>query len=181
VVGDQNLIMVNAHIAHDCHVGNNVILANNVMIAGHVIIESRAYISGAAGVHQFCRIGQLAMVGGQAHLTQDVPPFVTVDGLTSEVVGLNRVGLRRNGFSDVDFQDLKAAYRLIYRSGLAWSDLLARLEDEFASGPAAAYLEFFRNVKRGIVRERRGLSKSTIRIFPEDRSEGQDAIVRNAS
>ncbi len=181
IVGDHNLIMVNAHIAHDCHVGDHVILANNVMIAGHVTVESRAYISGAAGVHQFCRVGQLAMVGGQAHLTQDVPPFVTIDGVTTEVVGLNRVGLRRNGFTEDDVQQLKTAYRLIYRSGLAWTELLERLRTEFPSGPAAAYWEFFRNVKRGIVRERRAPPQSTIRIFPEGRSDGQEAAVRNAS
>ena len=90
--------MVNSHIAHDCHLGNNVILTNNVMLAGHIIVGDRAYMSGAAGAHQFCRMGTLAMVGGQAHITQDVPPFVTIDGLSSLVVGLNQVGLRRAGY-----------------------------------------------------------------------------------
>jgi UDP-N-acetylglucosamine acyltransferase len=164
-VGDNNLIMVNAHIAHDCHVGSNVILANNVMVAGHVTIEDRAYMSGAAGVHQFCRIGQLAMVGGQSHLSQDVPPFVTVDGISSHVVGLNRVGLRRAGFSERDILDIKAAYRVIYRSGLSWNELLQQLKAQFSSGPATAYFEFLQGVKRGIVRERRSPTRATIRIF----------------
>ena len=79
LVGDNNLLMCNAHIAHDCQVGNNTIIVNNVMLAGHVIVEDRAYVSGAVAVHQFCRIGTLAMVGGQAHINKDVPPFVTVD------------------------------------------------------------------------------------------------------
>ena len=102
VIGDNCLLMVNSHVAHDCHLGNNVILTNNVMVAGHVRIDDRAYLSGAAGVHQFCRIGTLAMVGGQAHLSQDVPPYVTVDGLSSLVVGLNKIGLRRAGYDQAD-------------------------------------------------------------------------------
>jgi len=167
-VGDRNLIMVNAHIAHDCQVGNDVILANNVMVAGHVTIEDRAYLSGAAGVHQFCRVGQLAMISGQARLTQDVPPFVMVDGGTSHVVGLNRVGLQRNGYSREQVDQLKTAYRLIYRSGLSWKELLEQLQTEFPSGPAAAYYTFFQDVKRGLVRERRGPSTANLRIFAAD-------------
>jgi UDP-N-acetylglucosamine acyltransferase len=180
-VGDHNMIMVNAHIAHDCHVGDHVILANNVMIAGHVTIESRAYLSGASGVHQFCRVGQLAMVGGQARLTQDVPPFVMIDGGSTHVVGLNRIGLQRNGYSREEIHQLKSAYRLIYRSGLTWTELLEQLQAEFPSGPAAAYYEFFRDVKRGFVRERRAPQKSTLRIFAEEHEDGQSAAVRSAS
>jgi UDP-N-acetylglucosamine acyltransferase len=167
IVGDNNLIMVNAHIGHDCHVGSHVILANNVMIAGHVTIENRVYVSGAAGVHQFCRIGQLAMVGGQSHVSQDVPPFVIVDGISHHVVGLNRVGLRRSGFSESDMIHLKAAYRVIYRSGLSWNEMLDRLRTEFPSGVAAAYFEFLQGVKRGIVRERRSPVQPILRIHSE--------------
>ena len=92
VIGDNCLLMVGIHVAHDCHLGNNVIVTNNAMLAGHVVVGDRAYISGAAGVHQFCRVGCYAMVGGQAHMVQDVPPYVTVDGLSSLVVGLNKSG-----------------------------------------------------------------------------------------
>jgi len=180
VVGDNNMIMVNAHIAHDCCVGDHSIIVNNAMIAGHVTIESRAYISGAVGVHQFCRVGQLAMVGGQAHICQDIPPFVTVDGLSSEVVGLNRIGLRRNGYSAEDIRQLKAAYRIIYRNGLPLDEILTALRQEFPTGPAAAFHEFLAKGKRGFVRERRVPPKSTIRIFS---GEGDDstAPVRHAS
>ena len=167
VVGDNNFIMVNVHIAHDCHVGDNSIMANNAMIAGHVTIENRAYISGAVGVHQFCRIGQLAMVGGQAHITRDVPPFITVDGLSSEVVGLNRVGLQRNGFTEDDLMQLKAAYRVIYRSGLRWNDVLATLKREFKTGRAAAFYEFLKVGERGFVQERRA-RRSTLKLFAAD-------------
>jgi UDP-N-acetylglucosamine acyltransferase len=170
VVGNKNFIMVNVHIAHDCRVGDSTIIANNAMIAGHVTVESRAYISGAVGIHQFCRIGQLAMVGGQAHITRDVPPFITVDGLTTEVVGLNRVGLQRNGFTESDLLQLKTAYRVIYRSGLAWNEVLAILKRDFAAGPAAAFYEFLKQGERGFVQERRS-RRSTLRIFPPRESE----------
>jgi UDP-N-acetylglucosamine acyltransferase len=180
-VGDNNLIMVNSHIAHDCHVGSNVILANNVMVAGHVTIENRAYVSGAAGVHQFCRIGQLAMVGGQSHLSQDVPPFVTVDGISNFVVGLNRVGLHRAGYSEHDILELKAAYRVIYRSGLSWNEVLQQLKTQFTTGPAAAYFEFLQGVKRGIVRERRAPPRATIRIFHDVDENSTEAAVQKAS
>jgi UDP-N-acetylglucosamine acyltransferase len=143
-------------------------MVNNAMIAGHVTVESRAYIAAAVGIHQFCRVGQLAMVGGQAHITQDIPPFVTIDGLSSEVVGLNRIGLRRNGFTGDDIRQLKAAYRIIYRSGLRFDEILSTLSQQFPTGPASAYHEFLSQGKRGFVRERRAPPKSTIRLFSGD-------------
>ncbi len=164
VVGDNNLLMVNAHIAHDCRVGNNTIFANNVMLAGHVTVGDRAYLSGAAAVHQFCRIGSFAMVGGQAHINKDVPPYVTVDGLSSYVVGLNQIGLRRAGFSSEQIQRLKEAYRVIYRSGLSWNDILARLQLEFAEGPAAGFYLFLSTTTRGITPERRLPPGATIKM-----------------
>jgi UDP-N-acetylglucosamine acyltransferase len=179
-VGSHNLIMVNAHVAHDCHVGNHVVLTNNVMIAGHVAVGDRAYVSGAVGIHQFCRIGQLAMVGGQAHLNRDVPPFVTVDGLSSHVVGLNTVGLRRNGFREPDVLQLKAAYRVIYRSGLAWRQVLETLQQNFPTGPAAAFYEFLSQSRRGIMQERRGPGRSPIRIFNDPETNEAAASVRHA-
>jgi UDP-N-acetylglucosamine acyltransferase len=170
-IGDNCLLMVNAHVAHDCHLGNNVILTNNVMLAGHITVGEKAYVSGAAGVHQFCRIGTLAMVGGQAHLSQDVPPYVTVDGLSSLVVGLNLVGLRRAGFDQSKVQQLKAAYRVIYRSGLSWKDILDVLQNEYAQGPAAHFYEFLSTSKRGIVSERRMPPNATLKIRSNVESE----------
>jgi UDP-N-acetylglucosamine acyltransferase len=180
IVGDGCMIMVNAHIAHDCRIGNSVVMCNNAMLAGHITIEDRAYISGGVGVHQFCRVGQLAMVGGHAHVNRDVPPFVTIDGLNSDVVGLNLIGLRRNGFGEREVADLKSAYRMIYRSDLPWREILETLKQEFSSGPAAAYYEFLRHGKRGIMRERRGPARPTIRIFREE-DDGSDASIRTAS
>jgi UDP-N-acetylglucosamine acyltransferase len=163
-IGDNCLLMVGAHVAHDCHLGNNVIVTNNAMLAGHVIVGDRAYISGAAGVHQFCRVGSYAMVGGQAHMVQDVPPYVTVDGLSSLVVGLNKVGLRRSGFTQAAIQELMAAYRVIYRSGLRWVDVLEQLRTQFPVGPASLFYEFLSTTARGIVSERRAPPGATIKL-----------------
>ncbi len=154
-VGHHNLIMVNAHVAHDCQIGHHTIIANNVMLAGHVSIADHAYLSGAVGVHQFCRVGAHAMVGGQSHVTKDIPPYVTVDGQTTRVVGLNLIGLRRRGFTAAEIGQLKAAYRLIYRQGLTWREVLDRLKVEFATGPAAAFHAFFLGGRRGFTLERR--------------------------
>lgn len=168
IVGNSNLIMVNAHVAHDCRVGDHTIMANNVMLAGHVTVEDRAYLSGAVGVHQFCRIGQYAMVGGQAHITRDVPPYITVDGHSSQVVGLNLIGLRRNGFSSAAIEQLKAAYRVIYRSGMSWREVLNELRKSFALGPASEFARFLADGQRGFVQERRGARGVTLKLTALD-------------
>lgn len=163
-IGDHNLLMINAHVAHDCHVGNRTIVANNVMLAGHVTVEDRAYLSGAVGIHQFCRVGTMAMLGGQARIVKDVPPYVTVDGGSSLIVGLNLVGLRRAGFTSSEIAELKAAYRLIYRQELTWTEVVARLGREFAAGPAARFHQFFQGGTRGFTPERRAPAGATIRL-----------------
>ncbi len=172
-IGDNNLVMGNVHIAHDCHIGNHAIFTNNVMLAGHVTVDDRAFLSGAVGVHQFCRIGTLTMVGGQAHLTKDVPPYVTVDGLSTLVVGLNTIGLRRTGFDPETIRQLKAAYRVLYRSGLLWNEILERLQSEFPAGPAALFHEFCSATKRGIVQERRMPPGATIKLPEKTKEEPQ--------
>lgn len=164
LLGDDNLLMVNAHVAHDCRIGDQTIFANNVLLAGHVCVADRVYFSGAVAVHQFCRIGTMAMVGGQAHIVQDVPPFVTVDGVSSCVVGLNRIGLRRAGYQREEIKQLKAAYQVIFRAGLTWNEILARLEQEHNQGAAAGFLEFLADTSRGLVKERRLPPGATIRL-----------------
>lgn len=164
-IGDNNLLMVNVHVAHDCQLGSNIIVANNTMLAGHIEVADRAYLSGAVAVHQFCRIGAYAMIGGQAHINQDVPPYVTVDGLTSRIVGLNFVGLRRAGFRSEEILQLKEAYRLIFRSGLKWEEILEVLRREFAEGPAALFYSFLRSTKRGILSERRPPAELTLKLL----------------
>ncbi|MFO7904029.1 MAG: acyl-ACP--UDP-N-acetylglucosamine O-acyltransferase [Planctomycetota bacterium] len=170
-VGDDNLIMVNAHVAHDCHIGSHVILANNVMLAGHVSIADHAYLSGAVGIHQFCRVGAHCMVGGQARVTKDIPPYVTVDGQTTRICGLNLIGLRRRGFTSDDVKQLKAAYRLIYRQSLTWDQVLETLRQQFRSGPATAFEEFFSGGTRGFVLERRTPADATVPLSNSERTE----------
>lgn len=177
VVGNSCFFMVNSHVAHDCIVGNNVILTNNALLAGHVTVGDRAFVSGAVAVHQFCHIGTLAMVGGQAHLTKDVPPFVTVDGLSSLVVGLNTIGLRRAGYTSSDLKQLKDAYRVLYHSDLTWKEILDRLETEFPANPGAEFHRFLSKTTRGIINERRMPRGATLKIRkPEETTEIKKAV-----
>lgn len=175
-VGDNNLIMVGAHVAHDCRVGNHCILVNNSMLGGHVTVDDRAYVSGGVGVHQFCRVGKLAIVGALARVVQDVPPYVTVEGGgAGQIVGLNKVGLRRAGYTAQEVLQLKAAYRVIYREGLRWNEVLQILKTDFNTGPAAAFYEFLKSGKRGFIQERRISRTATLKIAAiptaEDRAE----------
>jgi UDP-N-acetylglucosamine acyltransferase len=126
-VGSRCFVMAYAHVAHDCVLGDDVIVANNVALAGHVHVADRAFLSGGVVVHQFCRIGRLAMVGGNAKVVQDCLPFVITDGNPARARGLNVVGLRRAGASASTLRVLRQAYRLLLRSGLALEDALARI------------------------------------------------------
>lgn len=173
-IGSDCLIMVGAHIAHDCQVGSNVILTNNVLLGGHVSVGDRACLGGAVAVHQHCRIGRLAMVGGLARVAQDVPPFVMVDGDSSLLVGLNRVGLRRAGFSSDQVAELKAAYRVFFRSGLSFDERLEALATEFHSDLTAEFEEFFRGGARGFVRERRSPPSIAIRPIHDEVADRQE-------
>jgi UDP-N-acetylglucosamine acyltransferase len=173
VIGDNNLLMIGAHVAHDCRVGSHTVFANNALLAGHVVVEDRAYISGAVGIHQFCRIGRLAMVGGHARVVQDVPPYLMVDGASGCIVGLNLVGLRRNGHTAEEIAQLKAAYRVIYRRGLKWNAVLEQLKLEFPSGPATHFHEFLSQGTRGFVQERRLPPGATLKLRRADDDNGQ--------
>jgi UDP-N-acetylglucosamine acyltransferase len=170
-VGDRCLFMVGAHVAHDCVVEDHVVITNNAMLGGHVQVGQRAYVGGGVGVHQFCRIGQYAMIGGCARVIRDVPPFIMLDGDTAMVCGLNKVGLRRAGFGTTDITDLKAAYRVIYRSGLMWQEMLDTLRLEFPAGPAAEFATFFATGKRGFVQERRTPPGAIVRLRRDEAEE----------
>ena len=167
VIGDHNYLMAGAHVAHDCRMGNHIVMANGCLLAGHVTVGDRAFVSGGVAVHQFCRIGRMAMVGGHARIVRDVPPYVTIDGPSGDVVGLNLVGLKRNGFSQDDIVVLKEAYRLIYRSGLPWQEMVDRLSAEFADGPAAEMVAFLHGGTRGFCQERRPPPSVTLKIRPD--------------
>ena len=127
-LGDHNLLMAYAHVAHNCIIENEVIIANSVALAGHIHIESKARISGVLGVHQFVHIGSLAMVGGMSRIERDVPPFAIVEGNPARVRSLNFIGLQRSGLSEEDLSQLKKAFRLIYRSEMSFTEALKQLE-----------------------------------------------------
>jgi len=171
VVGNHTYVMAGTHFGHDVVVGNNCIFANAALLGGHVRVEDRAFVSGAVAVHQFCRIGRLAMVGGHARVVQDVPPYMLLDGQSSCVVGLNVVGLRRSGHTTDDVAELKAAYRVIYRRGLPWSEVLEALRLEFP-GEAVAHLRAFLGTgTRGFAQERRAPPTPTLRLRVPDEDE----------
>jgi UDP-N-acetylglucosamine acyltransferase len=167
-VGSDCLLMVGSHVAHDCTVGNRVILTNDVLLGGHVTVGDRAVLGGAAVVHQHCRIGRLVMIAGRARVIQDVPPFVMTDGETAMIVGLNKIGLKRSGMSEAEILELKRAYRVAYRQGLAFQEMIAALESEFKLSPACEFAQFFHGGKRGFVQERRSPPKATLKLHTAD-------------
>ncbi|MEO0078963.1 MAG: acyl-ACP--UDP-N-acetylglucosamine O-acyltransferase [candidate division WOR-3 bacterium] len=134
VIGDNNMVMAYVHIAHNCRIGSGCVLTNGVQLAGHVEVGDGANIGGLAGVHQFCRIGKLAMVGACSYVSKDIPPFVLAAGNPCRVRGLNTVGLKRAGFSSEELAALRHAFRLVYRSGLNLTQALARIESELLAG-----------------------------------------------
>src|ERR1700685_395457 len=117
-IGDGNYIMTSGHIAHNCAIGNNTVIASCALVAGHVEVEDQAFISGGVVIHQYSKIGRLAMIGGNTRVNLDAPPFFLYTDFNIAPRGLNLVGLRRAGFSKADVQALKLAYTLLYRSGL---------------------------------------------------------------
>ncbi len=179
-LGNNCYLMAGTHIAHDCVVGNNTIFANNATLGGFVTVEERAYVSGNVAVHQFCKIGRIAMLAGLARVVKDVPPYVTIDGQSGCVVGLNTVGLQRAGYSVEQIAELKAAYRVIYRSQLMWNEILSTLERDFPTGPAAHFAEFLHQVTRGIVLERRAPPGATLKLH-EEVDPVESTVRRNAA
>ena len=152
-VGNHNWIMANVHIAHDCQVGNNAVFANNATLAGHVRIDDFAILGGFTGVHQFCRVGGYSISAIASIIVKDVPPYLMVSGNTAKPNGLNRVGLKRNGFSDSSIDALRKAYRIVYREGLLLKDALKKLETlEDVNGKVAGFTRFIMDSERGITR-----------------------------
>jgi UDP-N-acetylglucosamine acyltransferase len=154
-VGDDNLILVNAHIGHDCMVGSHVILANNVMLAGHVVVEDFAYLAGGVAVQQHVRIGESVMVGGLSGLTQDAAPFTLVNGWPARVVKMNRINLERRGIPAERIDDVERAFRLIFRDGLKATDAYARVRAELPNCPEAERMvAFLEKSEHGFARRR---------------------------
>ena len=152
-IGDDNYVMTSGHIAHNCRIGNGTVICSCALVAGYVEIEDQAFISGGVVVHQFSKIGRLAMIGGNTRVNRDVPPFFLYSGFNVEAKGVNLVGLKRAGFSTEQIAAVKNAYRLLYRSGLKLEEALRRIEAEIPTPEAAHLVNFIRRSERGICRE----------------------------
>jgi UDP-N-acetylglucosamine acyltransferase len=152
VIGDENYIMTSGHIAHNARIGNQTVIASCALIAGYVEIEDQAFISGGVGVHQFTKIGRLAMVGGNAGVNSDLAPFFMYSGDRVTARGLNLVGLKRAGFSAEEIAALKSAYRILFRSGLKLERALERIESEVSTEHTRHLVRFIRASERGICR-----------------------------
>jgi len=133
LIGDNNLLMAYAHVAHNCVIENQVVITNAVSLAGHIHIESQARIGGMVGIHQFTRVGRLAMVGAMSRVDRDVPPYMLVEGHPARIRGLNLVGLRRAKGMEGSLPALRQAYRLLYRSGLPLEKALQTLRSSLRS------------------------------------------------
>src|SRR3989442_11669217 len=129
-IGDDNYIMTSGHIAHNCKIGSQTVICSCALVAGYVEVEDQAFISGGVVVHQYSKIGRLAMIGGNTRVNSDVPPYFLYAGFNVEPRGLNLVGLKRAGFNHVQVTALKESYRLLYRSGLKLEEALARIQSQ---------------------------------------------------
>jgi UDP-N-acetylglucosamine acyltransferase len=152
-IGNDNYVMTSGHIAHNCILGDNIVVASCVLVAGYVEVESQAFISGGVVVHQFSKVGRLAMIGGNTRVNSDLPPYFLYSDFNVAAKGVNVVGLRRANFSQEEIGRLKAAYKLLYRAGLKTQEALSRIEAEVASEHTLHLVDFVRRSKRGICRE----------------------------
>lgn len=151
-VGDDCMLMACSHVAHNCEVGNDVIMANGALLGGHVQVGDRVFVGGGAAIHQFVRLGRLAMISGNCGITRDVPPFCITRELSTGVMGLNVVGMRRAGIDPEDRRQLKLAFKRLYRSGLNTSQALERIVAEIDNELVTELCDFVRDSKRGVAR-----------------------------
>ena len=153
IIGNNNWIMACVHIAHDCILGDNIIMANNASLAGHVTVGNHAILSGYSLIHQFCSVGEHSFTSFASHVNQSIPPYVTVSGEKARAKGVNTEGLRRRGFSKEQIQQVRRAYRLLYRSGLPLEEALEQLAQMAEESPEVAPLvDFIRASERSIIR-----------------------------
>lgn len=152
-IGNNNMIMAYVHIAHDCHIGNNIVFANSVALAGHVTVRDWVILGGAVAVHQFTVIGEHAMLAGMTGVSQDVPPYVMAFGYRAEPKGINVEGLKRRGFSVSQIENIKQAYKILYRNGLGYSEAKEFIADlALEQEELKVFVEFFKSSTRGMIR-----------------------------
>lgn len=152
-IGDRAWIMAYCHIAHDCQVGNDVTMSNGATLGGHVTVKDYATLGGLTGVHQFCRVGEYSITGGQSMITQDVVPFSMVAGNRAKLAGINYIGLDRRGFTSEEIDTINQAYKIFFKSGLTKDAALKKLRSEF---PDSEHIErlisFIESSERGVCR-----------------------------
>jgi len=149
VIGSHNFLMANCHVGHNSHLGDHIIIANGALLGGHATVQDRAFISGNCVVHQFCRVGTLAIMQGNSGISQDLPPFTMVQHI-NEMCGLNVVGLRRADFTAEQRLELKRLYHLLFRSGKNLRTAIEEARKNFGSPAAKIMLDFVASTKRGV-------------------------------
>ncbi len=151
IIGNKNLLMAYAHVAHDCEIRDEAIIANLGTFAGHVTIENKAIVGGLVAVHQFVRVGQLAIIGGCSKVVQDIPPYAMVDGHPARIYGINSIGLKRNDVGPETIRHIKTAFKILFKMKLSTSNALRKIKDEIPPDSCVSYLvEFIKNSKRGV-------------------------------
>jgi UDP-N-acetylglucosamine acyltransferase len=153
VVGNHNHIMAYSHIAHECELGDYIIMSNLATLAGHVIVDDYVVIGGMGGVHQFCKLGRMCMIGACTKVTKDIVPFAIAEGSPAQTVALNSVRMHRQGFCEKTIRTIKEAYKVIFRQQLKAHDAVEKLREEFSDCPEVMYMaDFIANSERGILR-----------------------------
>jgi UDP-N-acetylglucosamine acyltransferase len=151
-IGDDNLLICYAHVAHDCALGNHVVMSGYAGLAGHCVVGDCAVFGANAGVHQFCRVGAYAMLGGCSKVVPDVAPFMIADGNPAVVRTINKIGLERNGFTSVQIERVKHAYRILFRDGLNRSQAMEKLlaDENAGSAEFQRLIKFAQTSERGL-------------------------------
>lgn len=151
VIGNENFFMAYVHIAHNCEIGNRVIMVNQASLTGYCKVEDQAFLSGMTGFHQFTRIGRLALVSALSACNKDIPPFMICGGRPAVVLGINVVGLRRAGVQEAARNEIKKAYKYLYRSGLTVTHALEKIKSELSSPEVRDLVQFIESSERGIL------------------------------
>lgn len=156
IIGHDNYIMAYCHVGHDCVLGDGIVMANSVQLAGHVQVEDKAVFGGLVAIHQFCRVGKMAMLAGGTFTGMDTPPFCKVGGYHGRAYGLNAVGLSRNGMDREVIKELRAAYKILFLKTMPLTDALKKLREDYPENALVKYwIAFFETSKRGVVRDRK--------------------------
>ncbi len=161
IIGDQNLFMANSHVGHDCRVGSKNVFSNSVALAGHVTIHNSVILGGLAGMHQFCHVGDYALIGAGSMVSLDVPPFCIAQGDRAHLRGVNVIGLERAGVSKEDIQEVRKTYRLLFSSPGRIKEKVANVPEELKQRPLVEkMLRFITESERGVAAPLKALSSA---------------------